>query len=128
VDDTDTLIRMDQTMNYNIFRIPVLKLVSDVFADPDNWILDVTTIIKKPLQEGTFMIGPNPFIEIINVVFNSSNIKREIIISDMNGKIVGRYETDNAVISLPVKNLVRGVYLFTVLEDGNLYSSKIVKE
>jgi aminopeptidase N len=128
VDDTDTLISMEQTMNYNIFRIPALKSVSNVFADPDNWILDVTTIIKKPLQEGTFMIGPNPFNEIINVVFNSSNIKREIIISDMNGKIVGRYETESLDIHLPVKHLVRGIYLFTVLEDGKLYTSKIVKD
>lgn len=128
VDGTDTLIRMEQTTNYNVFHIPSNQLVTDVIADPDNWILDVITIIKKPLQESAFMIGPNPFTDHIYVVFDSSNMMREIIISDLNGKIIGRYETESTVINLPVKNLVRGMYLFTVLEDGKLCTSKIVKE
>lgn len=127
-DNTDTLIKFEQTENYNIFRIPTIKLVSDVLADPDNWILDVTTLIKKPIQGAAFRIGPNPFNDSLIVEFQSSNIQREIIISDLNGRIVGRYETDSAVINLPVKNLVRGVYLFTLLEEGQLYTSKIVKE
>jgi aminopeptidase N len=126
-DNTDTLIRMEQTENYNIFHIPSLKLVSDVLADPDNWILDVITITKKPLQEDAFIIGPNPFTDDIMVQFHNSNIHRDIIISDLGGRIVGRFETEASVINLPVKNLVRGVYLFTVLEEGKLYTSKIVK-
>ena len=119
---------MEQTENYKIFRIPSLKLVSDVLADPDNWILDVMTIMKKPLDGVAFIIGPNPFTDHIIVQFHSSNIQREIIISDLGGRIVSRYKTESGVIDLSLKNLVRGVYLFTVLEDGNLYSSKIVKE
>jgi len=128
IDNSDTLIKMEQTENYKIFRIPSLKLVSDVLADPDNWILDVMTIMKKPLDGVAFVIGPNPFTDHIIVQFHSSNIQREIIISDLGGRIVNRYKTESGIIDLSLKNLVRGVYLFTVLEDGNLYSSKIVKE
>jgi hypothetical protein len=127
-DNTDTIVRLEQNMNYNIFHIPTSKLVFNIFADPDNWILDVITIIKRPLQGVPFIIRPNPFSDNIDVEFYSSNMKREIIISDLSGKIVGRYETENPLISLSVKNLVRGMYLFTVLENGKLYTSKIVKK
>lgn len=127
-DDTDTLLRMEQTENYNIFRLPALKRVSDVVADPYNWILDVITIIKKPLQGVDYLIGPNPFTDHIFVEFQYDNMEREIIISSMNGNIVGKYKTESPVIELSLKNLVRGTYLFTVLENGKLFTTKIVKE
>jgi hypothetical protein len=106
----------------------VAEFVSDVLPDPDNWLLDVITIVKRPLLDVAFNIGPNPFTDNILIEFNSSNIKRDIIISDMTGKILGRYQTESAVINLPVKKLVRGIYLFTVVENGKSYSTKIVKE
>jgi aminopeptidase N len=128
VNGTDTLIRSEQIMNNQTFSIPVSEFVSDVLPDPDNWLLDVITIVKKPLQNGVFNVGPNPFTDDIWIEFNTSNIRRDIIISDMTGKILGRYETESAVISLPLKNLIRGIYMFTVMENGKSYSTKIVKE
>ena len=125
---TDTLLRLEHTTNNHSFSIPVAEFVSDVLPDPDNWLLDVITIVKRPLLDGAFKIGPNPFTDNILIEFNSSNIKRDIIISDMTGKILGRYQTESAVINLPVKKLVRGIYLFTVVENGKSYSTKIVKE
>jgi aminopeptidase N len=127
VEGTDTLIRLEQTMNNHTFCIPVSEFVSDVLPDPDNWLLDVITIVKRPLQNGTFNIGPNPFTDDIWIEFNSSNIRRDIIISDMTGKILCRYETESAVINIPLKKLIRGIYLFSVVENGKSYSTKIVK-
>jgi aminopeptidase N len=128
VDGTNTLVRLEHTLSDHTFCIPVSQFVSDVFPDPDNWLLDVTTIVKKPLDEGTFNITPNPFTEFIRVEFNTGNVTREIMITDMTGRILGRYQTESAVIVLPVYHLVRGVYLFTVVEDGESLSTRIVKE
>jgi hypothetical protein len=128
VNGKESLARLQHTMNQHTFCIPVSEFVSDVIPDPDNWLLDVTTIVKKPLDEGTFNIIPNPFTEFIRVEFNTGNVRREIIISDMTGKILDRYQTESAVILLPVHHLVRGVYLFTVVEDGESLSTRIVKE
>lgn len=128
VNGTDTLIRLEHIMNHHTFSIPIYGYISDVLPDPDNWLLDVITIVKKPLQDGSFNVGPNPFTDDIQVEFKTSNLRREIIISDMTGKIMGRYETESAVINLPLKKLVRGIYLLTVVENGESLSTKIVKE
>jgi aminopeptidase N len=128
LDGTDTLIRVEQTSNKQNFKIKVPLYVSDVYADPDNWILDFTTILKKPLEEGTFSIGPNPFRDRICVAFSDNDIKRDIIISDMSGKVINRYQTESNIISLSLAHLVRGIYLFTVVEGGESKTTKIVKE
>jgi hypothetical protein len=128
VDGSDSIIRLDYTESDHTFYIPVSGVISDVLPDPDNWLLDVITILKKPLQNGTFIINPNPFTDEIWVEFNNSNIKREIIISDMTGKMLGRYETECAVISIPMKSIVRGIYLITVVENGESFTARIVKK
>jgi aminopeptidase N len=128
VDRSDSIIRLDYTESDHTFYIPVSGVISDVLPDPDNWLLDVITILKKPLQNGTFIINPNPFTDEIWVEFNNSNIKREIIISDMTGKMLGRYETESAVISIPMKSIVRGIYLITVVENGESFTARIVKK
>ena len=125
---SDSMIRLEHTANDLTFYIPVPEIISDVIPDPDNWLLDVITIVKKPLQNGTFIIGPNPFTEEIWVEFNNSNVRREIMISDMTGKILGRYETESAVINIPMKSFVRGMYLVTVIEEGESFSTKILKK
>jgi aminopeptidase N len=127
-DDTDTLLRAEQTDNYNVFRFPVSKRISDVLVDPDNWILDVTSMTKRPLQGVAFRMGPNPFTDHIFVEFNSSNTRREIIISSLSGNIISRFQTESPVIEIPMQNIVRGIYLFTILEEEKLYSTKIVKD
>jgi aminopeptidase N len=127
IDGTDTLIRVEQISNDQYFNIQLPSFVSEVIADPDNWLLDVTTIIEKPPNEGSFSVGPNPFTDRLWIEFRNNNVKRDIIISDLNGKVIARYETKSDMINLPLNNLVRGVYLFTVVEAGDSVTTKIVK-
>lgn len=125
---TDTVIRVEQTVNDQYFKIQVPLFVIDVMADPDNWILDAITLIKKPLGEGTFSVDPNPFRDRVWVSFNYNNVKREIIISDLTGKVINRFQTESSIINLSLAHLVRGIYLFTVIEGGESATTKIVKE
>lgn len=127
IDGTDTLIRIEQTSNDQFFNIQLPSFVSEVIADPDNWLLDVTTVIKKLPMEGTFSVGPNPFTDKLWIEFRTNNVKRDIIISDLNGKVIARYETESGIINLPLDHLMRGVYLFTVVEGGDSVTTKIVK-
>jgi aminopeptidase N len=128
IDGTDTMIRVEQIYNDQYFKIQLPFFVSEVIADPDNWLLDVTTIIEKPPNEGSFSVGPNPFTDRLWIEFRNNNVKRDIIISDLNGKVIARYETESDLINLPLNNLVRGVYLFTVVEAGDSVTTKIVKD
>jgi aminopeptidase N len=128
VDGSDSLVRLEQTQTIHTFAIPVSGIISDVLPDPYNRILDVIAIIKRPPLNGAFIVGPNPFTNEIWVEFSKSNINREIFISDMAGKILGRYKSENAVINIPMKNIVRGVYLLTVIENRDLYSTRIIKK
>ena len=128
VNGTDTIIRFEQTENDQLFRISVPNFVSNVIADPENWILESSSIIKKPVEWGTFSVGPNPFTDEIIIEFNYSNLNRDITISDMTGKVVSKFETESQLVSIPVRNLTRGVYVITVKEGSKISSTKIIKE
>jgi hypothetical protein len=128
IDGSDTLVRQEQTEAVQTYSIPVSGKVAEVLPDPYNWILDVTTIVKRPVQSGAFIVGPNPFTNEIFIEFSNSNVPRGILITDMAGKILARYETENAIVSIPMKNIVRGVYLITVIENGKSYTSRIVRK
>jgi len=128
IDGTDTIIRFEQTEDEQLFLVSVPNFVSNVIADPDNWILEYSSTIKKPVEGGTFSVGPNPFTDEIMIEFNYSNLNRNITISDLTGKVVGTFETSNQLVSVPVNNLTRGVYIVTVKEGHNISSTKIIKE
>ena len=99
-----------------------------MIADPENWILDYSSVIKKPVENGSFSVGPNPFTDEILIEFSYSSHKKDITISDMTGKVVGTFETSNRLVTVPVRNLTRGVYVVTVKEGNDVNSLKIVKE
>ena len=128
IDGTDTLIRCEQVEEDQLFQVSVPNFVFDVIADPENWILDYSSIIKKPVEYGSFSVGPNPFTDEILIEFAYSNQKKDITISDMTGKVVSTFETSNRLVTVPVRNLTRGVYVVTVKEGNDVNSLKIVKE
>ena len=127
-DNFDTLIKLEQTEPDHTYAIPVSGIISDVMPDPYNWLLDVTNIVKRPLMEGIFTVRPNLITNEIWIEFSKINIRHEVFISDMTGKILGRYKTESPVIRIPVESLVRGVYLVTAIENGKSYSTRIVKK
>jgi len=128
VDQTDTLIQVEINEQEQQFVIVVPTFVSNVVEDPENWILDVSSTIKKPVTEGTFSVGPNPFSDHLIIEFNYTNLIRDIIITDLNGRIVKKYQTSNPVVMINTNDLVRGVFIITVKEGGESLSTKIVKE
>jgi len=128
IDGTDTIIRLEQTEEEQMFQVSVPNFVSNVIADPENWVLDYSSMIKKPVEGGTFSVGPNPFTDEIMIEFNYANLNRNITISDMTGHVVGQFETRNQLVSVPVNNLTRGVYIVTVKEGHDISSTKIIKK
>ena len=127
-DGTDTLIRVEQTGNDQYFKFQLPDFVTEVISDPENWLLDVTTVIKRPPEEGSFNVGPNPFNDKIWVIFTDQDLERDIIISDLNGKVINRYQTKSSIINLSLEHLRSGIYLFTVIKNGESVTTKIVKE
>jgi hypothetical protein len=127
-DGSDSLIKLEQTESNHTYSIPVTGMISDVLPDPYNWLLDVITIVKRPLQEGIFTVRPNLITNEIWVEFSKSNTSHEVFITDMTGKVLARYKTESAVVRIPMETIVRGLYLVTVLENGKSYSTRIVKK
>jgi aminopeptidase N len=127
-DGSDSLIKLEQTESDHTYRIPVNSIISDVLPDPYNWLLDVITIVKRPLQDGIFTVRPNLITNEIWIEFSKSNIGHEVFITDMTGKVLSRFKTESAVLRIPVETIVRGVYLVTVIENGKSYSTRIVKK
>ena len=132
-DGTDTIVRFEQTDNYNFFISPQDKKVVGVTIDPDNWtmekvnslILDVAEHEKSPAY---FTMGPNPAVDNLNIYFgNSSSVEKIITITDLTGRVLLKTKTTGQQYKLNVSGLSKGTYLVQV-STGKLFKSlKLLK-
>jgi aminopeptidase N len=126
VDGTDTLLSALQTSNDECFSYFITRNISTVIPDPDNWILDQSTIIEL-LSDQIVRINPNPFYDELHLEFRTGEVVRQIIISDIQGKIYGQYTSAARMVTLPTRNLIQGVYMITVREGKDNYTLRMIK-
>lgn len=107
-----------------------IDLLGDSLADDTYFIrLDIgslTTLTKKIIKNGAtlgiadnkaggnFFVFPNPTDDLITIPYTG---KKAIIVTDLNGKIVKSFSTDQQIISL--LDIAAGQYFITVLTDKN---------
>ena len=126
-DGTDTLLHLVLDEEKEHFEIPVSNMVAGLIADPGNWIIDKTKLIRRYISGGHFYVSPNPFEGQLNVVF-STDASREISLADMNGKIVQKWNSFSAQVVLDTDRVNKGLYLLQVKEGNDSYSAKVVKQ
>jgi len=123
----DTLIRIfvdEPAMRIGIsISRPVIKLVTD----PGNWILDETEVIDKTIRKEYFKVRPNPFGEELNIFFRTGTGDREIILSDLNGKILKKCHSTSGNFTIKTHDLVQGLYLLKVSEGKESYTARVVR-
>ena len=75
-----------------------------------------------------FLLAPNPFSDFTRLAFeNDDDEVHELIISDMNGRIVLEMITTGDEFIIPVLNLNSGLYFFRVFnQDKVLYNGKLI--
>ncbi len=85
----------------------------------------ITTEIRSPLQETSlFDVYPNPTSDKLNIVFNSSETIRSVIILDNLGRTV--FETNRMTKEIDVSTFAKGIYLISVEGAKKTYTKKII--
>jgi aminopeptidase N len=126
-DGTDSIFSFVLDEKEEQFEIPNEKDIIGVIADPDNWILEKSNLIRRYISEGQFYVSPNPFEEKLNVLFKSDK-NREISLTDMNGKVLKRWKTTSADVILETNQISQGIYLIKVKEGNNRFMARILKQ
>jgi aminopeptidase N len=109
-------------------QIPMKQRVMDVIPDPANWIVDISQVVHRYLTNAYFSVHPNPFDGQLNIIFNTGNARREIILSDINGRLVERFHSESWSLCIPTHDLAPGVYLLKVLAGKDEYVTKVVRQ
>ncbi len=124
----DTLLTVTQNTNVQYIQFALNDKVESIVPDPENWLLDVSFIIKKQISEECFRASPNPFQDEIVLEFKIGNIQREIVLTDLSGKIIYKITTTSQIQTISTLWLNPGMYILTVREGKERYSVKLIKE
>jgi aminopeptidase N len=109
-------------------QIPMNKRVLDVIPDPANWIVDISQVVHRYTTNAYLSVHPNPFNDQLKIVFNTGAAERDIILTDINGRLVDRVSSHSWTVSIPTNDLAPGVYLLRVLAGKDEYSAKVVRQ
>lgn len=78
-------------------------------------------------ENSSFKVFPNPAKTIVNITSNNKNIK-EIILSDMQGRILKTIEVNKINTQFDISNYQAGTYLLTIKTDFGISNSKLIIE
>ena len=132
----DTIVKVNITQNENYFVIPSNKNVDSISFDPNNWLLNKDTTVKKNPQlvnlslndlelDNNTLIYPNPsndFITIENSFFENLEfeITNSLGVRIHNGKI-------NKKIVLDISTYSSGIYFVKVKNKSGYILRKFIK-
>ena len=121
-------LQIDYDSPSKTIQIPMNQRVLDVIPDPANWIVDISQVVHRYATNAYLSVNPNPFDDQLKIVFNTGAAEREIILNDINGRIVDRINSSSGTVSIPTHDLAPGVYLLRVLAGKDEYSAKVVRQ
>jgi aminopeptidase N len=133
---SDSIIRLYQNTNNQIFKIPIKAKISTIELDPDDWILkrfERSTSVKNYKADNSNFINvyPNPFNESINFKFYLYKLQPvKIDIFNANGiiietKIINGVEGENlSVLDISVN---KGIYFYRITTNGTIQTGKLIK-
>ena len=74
----------------------------------------------------TFLIYPNPTMDVINFLNNENYTIEKITITDITGKKVYEHDGNNSQIN--IQNINQGMYFLNVFSEGKIYPLKFIKK
>jgi len=126
----DTIVKLYQTANTNVFKIKTNRIVTNVVVDPNNWIInqvDTITHIQNVLELPIVQIYPNPATDYLNVSFEKQGTK-EIVMMDMLGRTVYQNTVQNNFHTISVADLPAQTYLVRITSGNQTQTLRWVKQ
>jgi aminopeptidase N len=127
-DGTNSTLQIPYDAPSKTIQIPLRQRVLEVIPDPANWIVDLSQVVYRQATNAYFSVHPNPFGDQLRIIFNTGAAEREILLTDINGRLVDRMNTYAWTVSIPTQNLSPGVYLLKVLAGHEEYTAKVVRQ
>jgi len=121
-------LQIDYDSPTKTIQIPMSLRVLDVIPDQANWIVDISQVVQRYATNSYLSVNPNPFDDQLKIVFNTGAAERDIILTDINGRLVDRVNSHSWTVSIPTHDLAPGVYLLRVLAGNDEYSAKVVRQ
>ncbi|RYM33883.1 T9SS type A sorting domain-containing protein [Brumimicrobium glaciale] len=89
------------------------------------WLSNVEYAMDAP----QISVYPNPVIDVLNVQLPASVQKAEVLISDINGKVVLKQILNSQEINqLDIRKLEKGIYILNVVGEENQWQEKFIKK
>lgn len=127
------LRKLDIVTPVQEYIFPVNGDVTNIFFDPDNWVLNGEEVIRdysyglKPVPSGDILVHPNPTKDTWIVRGLSSDMKLYLV--DISGKVVWRKDPVSVTgVAIETGGFARGVYILKVLRgEEEVKTIKLVK-
>lgn len=89
---------------------------------------NVITVNRTEVAKG-FTLYPNPVTTYTNLYFNNTTSPKTIQLFDANGKLIQQIQIPRGqqIFKLNTADLASGLYSLQLMEDGKLYSIKLIK-
>ncbi|WP_310558292.1 T9SS type A sorting domain-containing protein [Flavobacterium sp.] len=102
--------------------------VTQTKGKSDAWIVKLVseTLQNNNFNMDYFTLHPNPVSDFLHLTLPNSNQEKEIVITDINGKIITQKKQNTNIIS--VENLSRGTYIIQIKTDAQSYINKFLKK
>jgi aminopeptidase N len=127
-DGDDNTLRLAYDSPTKTIQLPLNRRVLDVIPDPANWIIDNSQVVQRFATNAYFSVHPNPFDQELKIVFNTGAAKREIMLTDINGRLVEKVSSYSWNVNIPTHDLAPGVYLLRVMAGNDEYTAKVVRQ
>jgi aminopeptidase N len=133
---SDSIIRLYQNINNQIFKIPVKEKVTSIEIDPYNWILkrvrSITTRINDINESSdSIRVYPNPFSDKANLEFYLTKAQTvRIEIYSINGSLIETKTingTEGSNLSIIGNSLNNGIYFCRIITNETIRTLKLIK-
>lgn len=100
-------------------------------VDPDNWILKkVDSVTEVPVNYANtkVSVGPNPFSDYIQITLSNIDLKTNISVFDVLGKLVHFGSYSDKSVQIPTSSLKNGIYILKIEHSQGTETLKVVKK
>ncbi len=95
----------------------------------DNFTTNETSVSVQNLEPISFTsIYPNPATNFICLNFNNSTVYKNIIISDISGKIISSFNSQNNIVNFNIHDIPSGLYFVTIFKGTTSERLQFIKQ
>ncbi|MEN8202277.1 MAG: M1 family aminopeptidase [Bacteroidota bacterium] len=127
LDGTQERVRLIQDEAVEDYGLETSGLVKNLVFDPDNYILNSSSVIHQLPPDRFFTYGPNPVTDEFYIQFINTTHIDEILITNLSGQEVLRFEDMENPVQMNLSGLADGTYVVLMNNASRTYKERIVK-